>query len=124
MVCPQQWVSELSPQTDYPLDSEDVLSKMQRMTKTNPLPPGAQEATPLLAVLLSQILELRATSEAHGALLCGLLERSEGKSGAEALAILQSLLQSARAKVYQAVEGTIRDQFPNHLPTFQVFLRN
>jgi hypothetical protein len=93
-------------------------------TITPPIPPpGAQDATPFLAMVLSEMLELRAASAVHDLFLRDLLEKVNGETEAEILEYQQVSMKAARRRLYKDVEETMQRLFPNHLRMVQTLFR-
>lgn len=86
-------------------------------------PPGAQDATPFLAMVLSELLELRAATEVHDLFLRDLLEKANSESEAVILEYQRTALKAARRKVYKNLEDTMQEIFPNHLKLVQTLYR-
>jgi hypothetical protein len=87
-------------------------------------PLGAQNATPFLAMILGELLELRAVTDVHDLFLRDLLEKASGDPEAEVLEYQQIALKTARRKVYKNVEDTMKAIFPNHLQMVQTLFRD
>ena len=85
--------------------------------------PSAQDATPFLAMMLAEVLELRAMTEAHDLFLRELLDQATGQTEAQSLEYRQTALRACRRKVYKNVEETMLAVFPNHLPMVRTLFR-
>jgi hypothetical protein len=72
------------------------------------------DATPFVAMILCEVLELRATTEAQGLLLQALV-REKGATAEQALAHYQGFVKEARRQTYDKLEAKIREIWPEHL---------
>lgn len=88
-----------------------------------PPSPDAQDASPFLAMILGELLELRAMNQAHDLFLRDLLERANNESEEQILQYQQIALKNARRNVYKGVEEMMHEMFPHHLEMVRQLFR-
>jgi hypothetical protein len=82
-----------------------------------------KDATPFVAMILCEVLELRATTEAQGLLLQALV-REKGATAEQAKTHYQALLNETRRQTYGKLEVKIREIWPEHLHLLKTLYRD
>jgi predicted signal transduction protein with EAL and GGDEF domain len=81
------------------------------------------DASPFLAMILCEVLELRAMTEAQGIMMQALV-RERGATSEQALAHYRALTQESRRKTFDKIEVKLREIWPDHLHLLKALYRD
>ena len=81
------------------------------------------DATPLVAIILSEVLELHAICDAQGLILQALM-KEKGMTGEQAFAGYQAQVKGCRRHAYDKLEAHLQEMWPDHLALLKTLYRD
>jgi hypothetical protein len=82
-----------------------------------------KDATPFVAMILFEVLELHAICDAHGLILQALM-KEKGMTGEQAFAGYKEQVRGCRRHAYDKLEAKIREIWPDHLALLKTLYRD